>query len=72
MMTLSFDHKVHLEAERCFDCGRWWAQEPHHRGVCCPYCAREARAQLCAKVDSLNRSNAALRGVTSKRAGGKR
>ncbi len=59
------NESIRLVLCRCWDCGRFWAHEPARNGTC-PVCAAEKVRQAKDRVETLERSNASLRGVVGR------
>lgn len=65
-MSITVDRRIELEELRCWECGRFWAREPHIDYIC-PFCAQRRVNESTARVAELLRSNSALRGALKRR-----
>jgi DNA-directed RNA polymerase subunit RPC12/RpoP len=65
-------HKVVQVEQRCYECGRWWSCEEDRNWESqkrCPHCAGRIIKSLQKDIESMGRSNAALRGALKRRKG---
>lgn len=64
-MSTMYSYSVEMTSERCYTCGRYWKRELYFDGLC-PYCAYKNRGERNARIEELERSNAALRGTITR------
>ena len=62
--------EVVIVVSRCHDCNRYYGHEKF-REERCPHCAKDVTNRLLGTIDKLEKSNRALRGAMTRKAGTK-
>ena len=66
MIDLRIAPELKLTARRCYDCGRWYAFEERGVYVPCGTCGQKALGKAGLELQSMTRSNSALKGALTK------